>query len=71
MEEMMDMRVLQLKQENQELSRNLHDLIQMQDGPNSQEAVMKEHISVLELRVKELVTQNLNLVNRLTAVEER
>ena len=66
MEEMMDMRMLSLKQENQELSRNLHDLLQMQDGPNSQESVLKEHIRVLELRVKELVTQNLNLVARLT-----
>ena len=62
----MDMRMLSLKQENQELSRNLHDLLQMQDGPNSQESVLKEHIRVLELRVKELVTQNLNLVARLT-----
>ena len=43
----------------------------MHDGPNAQETVLKEHIRVLELRVKELVTQNLNLVTRLTTIEEK
>ena len=46
-------------------------MLQLQDEPNSQENILKEHIKVLELRVKELVSQNLNLVTRLTKIEEK
>ena len=42
----------------------------MQDGPCSEVTIMKEHIRLLEDRVKELVSQNFKLVQRLTQAEE-
>lgn len=42
----------------------------MQDGPCSEETILKEHIRLLEERVKELVSQNMKLVQRLTEAEE-
>ena len=63
-------RVQQLEKENQELSKNLRDLLEMQDGPCSEQTILKEHIRVLEERVQELVSQNFKLVQRLTEAEE-
>ena len=63
-------RIEQLQQDNQELSKNLRDLLEMQDGPCSEMTIMKEHIRLLEERVKELVSQNFKLVQRLTQAEE-
>ena len=63
-------RVQQLEEENQELSKNLRDLLEMQEGPCSEQTILKEHIRVLEERVQELVSQNFKLVQRLTQAEE-
>ena len=52
------------------MSKNLRDLLDMQDGPCSETTIMKEHIRLLEERVKELVSQNCKLVQRLTSAEE-
>ena len=48
----------------------MRDLLEMQDGPCSEATIMKEHIRLLEERVKELVAQNFKLVQRLTQAEE-
>ena len=51
------LRLQRLQDENSELSKNLRDLLEMQvDGPCSETVIMKEHIRVLEERVKELVS---------------
>jgi len=41
-----------------------------EDGACSEETILKEHIRLLEDRVKELVSQNFKLVQRLTQAEE-
>ena len=63
-------RISQLQDENQELSKNLRDLLELQDGACSEGTILKEHIRLLEERVKELVSQNFKLVQRLTQAEE-
>ena len=47
----------------------MRDLLDMQ-GPCSEETILKEHIRLLEERVKELVAQNFKLIQKLTKVEE-
>ena len=63
-------RIQRLQEDNAELSKNLRDLLDMQDGPCSETTILKEHIRLLEERVKELVSQNFKLVQRLTQAEE-
>ena len=42
----------------------------MQDSSCTEETILKEHIRLLEVRVKELVSQNFKLVSQLTKAEE-
>lgn len=65
------MRIRQLELANQELSKNLRDLLDMQNGPCSEEMILKEHIRLLEERVQDLVSQNVKLFQKLTQAEEK
>jgi len=64
-------RIRQLELANQELSKNLRDLLDMQNGPCSEEMILKEHIRLLEERVQDLVSQNVKLFQKLTQAEEK
>ena len=63
-------KIQQLEQENVELKKSVKDLLELQDGPCSEQTILKEHIRLLEHRVKELVSQNMKLVERLARDEE-